>query len=168
MIGLSGSVNPERRVSRPVLVAAAAPACLVTLGVVVFMLFEMSGRTLFSEGPARNIAEAAALGSDSTVMRLLLAGDDPNRVVEVRPYAISSAIRRVSGVEAAVWSRSIELITLLDRFGAIGEGENRRRLTCLAADLRVEDVIEYLAPNGASGCEAGRVVAEIEARSREQ
>jgi hypothetical protein len=166
--GLSGSVNPERRVSRPVLVAAAAPACLVTLGVVVFMLFEMSGRTLSSEGPTRNIAEAAALGSDSTVMRLLLAGEDPNQVVEVRPYAISSSIRRVSGVEAAIWNHSIQLITLLDRVGTIGEGENRRRLTCLAADLHVDNIIEYLAPNGASWCMPGQTVAEIEARSREE
>jgi hypothetical protein len=166
--GLSGSVNPERRVSRPVLVAAAAPACLVTLGVVVFMLFEMSGRTLSSEGPTRNIAEAAALGSDSTVMRLLLAGEDPNQVVEVRAYAISSSIRRVSGVEAAMWNHSVELITLLDRFGAIAEGENRRRLTCLAADLHLENILKYLAPNGASWCVPGQTIAEIEARSREE
>jgi hypothetical protein len=89
-------------------------------------------------------------------------------VVEVRPYAISSSIRRVSGAEAAVWSRSIELITLLDRFGAISEPENRRRLTCLAADLRVEDVLEYLAPKGAAWCVPGQVVAEIEARSRDK
>ena len=160
-------MSPDRRVSNAVLVAAAAPACLITVAMIVFMLFEVSGWTLSSEGGVRNIAEAAAIGQDATVMRLLMAGEDPNRVVEVRPYAISPAIDRVSGVEAAVWSRSIELITLLDRFGAIGEGERRRRLTCLAADLHVEDVLEYLAPNGASWCEAGRVVAEIEERSRE-
>jgi hypothetical protein len=155
--------------SLPVLVATAAPACLVTVGVIVFVLFDLSGRTLFSEGQPRNIAEAAALNSDSTVMRLMIAGEDPAQVVDVRPFAISSAVRRASGLEAAVWGNSLELITLIDRAGAIGDGENRRRLTCLAADLRHEDIVEYLAPNGASGCEEGRVAAEVEARTpREQ
>jgi hypothetical protein len=169
VIGLSSSASPEPRISLPVLVAAAAPVCLVTLGVIVFSLFELSGRTLSSEGPPRNIAEAAALNGDSTVMRLLKAGEDPARVVDVRPFAISSAVRRVSGVEAAVWAQSLELITLFDRAGAIGEGEKRRTLACLAADLGHEDIVEYLAPNGAPECEAGRAVAEVEARTpREQ
>jgi hypothetical protein len=152
-----------------VLVAAAAPVCLVTLGVIVFVLFEWSGRTLFSEGLPRNIAEAAALNSDSIVMRLMIAGEDPSRVVDVRPFAISSAVRRVSGLEAAVWGHSLELMTFFDRAGAIGDGEHRRRLACLAADLGHEDMVEYLAPTGAPECEAGRMVAEVEARTpREQ
>jgi hypothetical protein len=148
----------------PVFVAAAAPACLVTLGVIVFVLFELSGRTLSSEGLPHNVAEAAALNNDSTVMRLLNAGEDPSRVVDVRPFVISSGVRRVSGLEAAVWGNSLELIAFFDRAGAIGDGE-RRRLSCLAADLRREDIVEYLAPNGAPECEAGRALAEVEART---
>jgi hypothetical protein len=45
----------------------------------------------------RNLAEAAAMGSDSEVVRFLQAGEDPRRLVEVRPFAISSSIRRVHG-----------------------------------------------------------------------
>ena len=165
MTGLSSSTSPEARISLPVLVAAAAPVCLVTLGVIVFVLFELSGRTLFSQGLPHNIAEAAALNNDSAVMRLLTAGEDPGRVVEVRPFVISSAVRRVSGLEAAVWGNSLELMAFFDRAGTIGDGENRRRLTCLAADLRHEDMVAYLAPNGAPPCEAGRALAEVEART---
>jgi hypothetical protein len=157
-------VTSEPRVSTPVLVAAAAPACLATLAMIVFALFEISGRTLSSEGPLRNLAEAAAMGSVSEVVRFLQAGEDPNRLVDVRPFAISSAIHRVTGLEAAVWHRSAQLMQLLDRTGAIGDGETRRRLTCLAADLRVDEIVEYLSPNGASWCVPGQMVAEIEKR----
>lgn len=154
----------EGRVSTPALVAVAAPVCLATLAVIVFVLFELSGRTLSSDGPTRNLAEAAALGSISEVVRFLQAGEDPNRLVEVRPYAISSAIRRVTGLEAAVWHRSAELMRLLDRTGAIGDGETRRRLTCLASDLRVDEIVEYLAPQGAPWCVPRQMIEEIEAR----
>ena len=115
------------------------------------------GRTLSSEGPLRNLAEAAAMGSVSEVARFLQAGEDPNTVVEVRPFAISSGIRRVTGLEAAVWHRSAQLMQLLDRTGAIGDGETRRRVTCLAVDLRVEEIVEYLAPDGASSCVPGQI-----------
>lgn len=150
--------------SAPVLLAAAAPVVLATLAVVVFMLFEWSGRTLSSEGPTRNLAEAAAIGSLSEVVRFLQAGEDPNTLVDVRPFAISSSIHRVTGLEAAVWYRSSELMQLLDRAGAIRDDETRHRLTCLATDLRVEDIVKYLAPDGATPCVPGQVVAEIEAR----
>jgi len=161
-------VISEPRVSTPVLLAAAVPVCLATLAVMVFVLFEISGRTLSSEGPMRNLAEAAAMGSVSEVVRFLQAGEDPNRLVDVRPFAISSAIHRVTGLEAAVWHRSAPLIQLLDRTGAIGHGETRRRLTCLAADVRVEEIVKYLAPDGASWCVPGQMIAEIEARSRDE
>jgi hypothetical protein len=155
-------------VSPLVLFAAAAPVCLATLAVTVFVVFELFGRTLSSEGPLRNLAEAAAMGSVSEVVRFLQAGEDPNTLVEVRPFAISSAIHRVTGLEAAVWHRSAQLIELLDRTGAIGTGDTRRRLTCLAADLRVEEIVKYLAPDGASWCVPGQVIAEIEARSHDE
>ena len=156
-------MTSEPRASTPLLIAALAPVCLATLAVIVFVLFEMSGRTLWSEGPLRNLAEAAAMGSVSEVVRLLQAGEDPNKVVEVRPFAISSAIRRVTALEAAVWHRSAQLMELLDRTGAI-DGDTRRRITCLAADLRVEEIVKYLAPDGASWCMPGQMIAEIEAR----
>jgi len=154
----------EPRVSTPVLIAAAAPASLATLAVVVFMVVEWSGTTLSSEGPTRNLAEAAAIGNVSEVVRFLQAGEDPNRLVDVRPFVISSSIRRVTGVEAAVWDRSAELIQLLDRSGALADAASRRRLTCLAADLRADDIVKYLAPDGAPWCVPGQVIAEIEAR----
>src|SRR5262245_580078 len=174
--GCSGSVisdqavktASEPRVSTPLLVAAAAPVCLATLAVIVFVLFEISGRTLSSEGPMRNLAEAAAMGSVSEFVRFLQAGEDPNKVVDVRPFAISSAIRRVTGLEAAVWHRSSQLIELLDRTGAIGTGETRQRIACLAVDLRVEEIVTYLSPDRAPTCVPGQTVAEIEARSRDQ
>jgi hypothetical protein len=150
-----------------VLIAAAAPVVLATVAVVVFVVFELFGRTLSSDGPTKNLAEAAALGSVSEVARFLQAGEDPNQVVDVRPYAISSSIRRVTGLEAAVWHRSAQLMKFLDQAGTIRDSETRRRLACLAVDLRVDEIVEYFSPDGAPSCTPGDGVAAIQARSGE-
>ena len=38
----------------------------------------------------------------------------------------------------------------------IGQCTAFRALACLAADLEIDDVVEYLAPDGVASCEPGR------------
>ncbi len=135
--------------------------------VVVFSASELFGYTLWSYGPTVNLAEAAALGSASEVVRRLDAGENPARLVAVRPFAISSSVTRVTALEAAVWSRSAELMQLLDRTGAIADGETREHLSCLAKDLRVEEIVEYLSPKGPSQCVPEQALKVVVARSLE-
>ena len=67
--------------------------------------------------------------------------------------------------QAAMWSRQVEMIKLLDREGVIHDGEERASLTCLAVDLEIDDVVEYLAADGPSRCEAGEALARVTART---
>jgi hypothetical protein len=148
--------------------AVAAPVVLTTLGILVFSALELRGRTPLSYGPMRNIAEAAALGHASEVLRLLAAGQDPNRVWTVRRDMISSTITEVTALEAAVWSRREQMIELLDREGAIVGQDARRHLACLAADLPnpVEEIVEYLSPEHTEGnCVPGEALARVVERS---
>ena len=155
------------RPSRVPLIAAAIPPCAATFALIVFVVLESFGHTISSEGPLRNLAEAAAMGSISEVVRFLSAGEDPNRIVTVRPYVISSSVTRVTALEAAVWHRSAELMKLLDRAGAIVDRDTRDHLTCLASDIRVDEIVNYFAPKGTPHCVPQEALNAIVERSRE-
>jgi hypothetical protein len=70
-----------------------------------------------------------------------------------------------NSAEAAMWSRQLELVQLLDDQDTITR-EDRSALACLAADLKVEDVAEYLAPEGTGHCVPTQTLERIIARSR--
>ena len=133
--------------------------------VVGFAASEALGWTPLSYPPPANVAEAAAYGLGSEVRRLVIAGQDPRAVYPVRPDAISSAIPRATGLEAAVWGRSERLIRMLDRMGLI-DAPTRRHLECLAEDVRAEDIREALAQSAASVCEPGMAYKLVEERGR--
>jgi hypothetical protein len=128
-------------------VCTAALPVLVTVALGWGVL--ASALTLPGAGDAPlNMAEAAGLGSAADVLRRLGLGEDPRAVLPVRPDVISSSVLRASAVEAAVWSRQVELVKLLDRWGAF-EGDGRSRIGCLARDLQAEDIAAYLGASDA-------------------
>ena len=147
--------------------AAAGPVVLATLLVSAFSGLDLAGHTPLSIGPARNIAEAAALGQASEVLRRLRFGEDPNRVWPVRKEIISSTITRVTALEAALYSSKSQLVELLDRQGAIVGEEGRRHLTCLASDLGVTDVVQYLSRKQPAHCTPGEALAVVRHRSED-
>jgi hypothetical protein len=104
------------------------------------------------------------MGRLSEVARLLRNGEDPRRIVEVRPHVISSSVTRVSALEAAVWHRSAALIGLFDRAGVLNDVATRGHLMCLAHDLNAEEIVQYFRPHGLH-CEPDDTVAAIAARS---
>lgn len=144
----------------------AVPLVAVTAGVAVFSLVELSGGTPFSLGPLRNVAEAAGMGNGAEILRLLRAGDDPQRVWPVRPEIISSSVTQATALEAAVWSRRREIIDLLNRQGALADPEVRRQVYCLASDLDVDEIKEYFSPAPVPACEAGQTLARVLERTR--
>jgi hypothetical protein len=146
--------------------AIAGPAMLATVMIVLFSGLELLGRTPFAVGPFRNVAEAAGMGAASDVLRMLGNGDDPNRVMPVRGEIISSSVKQATALEAAIWSRRRELIELLDRRGAIVDASIRQHLACLAADLDARDIVEFLSPGRAPGCERGRALDLVLERTR--
>lgn len=105
------------------------------------------------------------MGAPSEVLRLLPL-EDPNRVWPVRGELISSSITRVTGLEAAVWSRRRELVEMLDRRGVIVDAETKQHLICLASDIGALDLVEYLSRGRPSDCLRGRAVEVVLERSR--
>ena len=150
-----------------VAVALCAPLCVAAAGLIWVAAGERAGATPFAGLVARNSAEAAALGRAGDLLRFLRRGEDPHHVYAVRPDVISSAILQATTVEAAMWSRQLELVQLLDREGVLGDGDERHELACLANDLRVDDVVEYLAPAGIGDCEPGHALERVVARTSE-
>jgi hypothetical protein len=144
-------------------IAVALPPMVAVAAAAVFAVLEAAGNRSITMTPA-NIAEAAGLANASEVLRLLRSGEDVSRVMPARPDIISSAIPRITALEAAVWSRHVELVHMLDHEGVI-LGDERRRLACLAADLDIGDIVEYLSPKAPPDCLAGQVEQEIRGRA---
>ena len=145
------------------ILALALPPMVSVAAVALFAALEAAGNQSITMAPV-NVAEAAGLANASEVLRLLWSGEDVSRVMPTRPDIISSAIPRISALEAAVWSRHVELIHMLDDEGVI-PGDERRRLACLAADLQIGDIVEYLSPEAPPACVAGQVEQEIRGRA---
>jgi len=147
-------------------VAIAGPVVVATLMIVAFSGLELLGRTPFAVGPFRNVAEAAGLGAASDVLRMLGNGEDPNRVMPVRGEIISSSVKQATALEAAIWSRRLELLELLDRRGAIVDMQSRRHLACLASDLSALDIAEYLSRHTSPDCVRGHELDLVLQRTR--
>ena len=152
------------RFERACILALVLPIVVVTLGAVGVTAGERAGlRPLAGLSPV-NGAEAAALGRAGEVFRFLRAGEDPHRVQPIRPEVISSSVLAATTLEAAVWSRQLEMIQLREREGAITSAD-RRPLACLATDLDVEDVARYLSPDGSPPCDEGDGIERVMART---
>ena len=162
---LSPTESKPTRVDPLLAIAALAPVCAALVPVAAFIGSEMRGSTLLSYAPPANVAEAAALGLGSEVRRFMVAGEDPRAVYPVRPDAISTAITRATGLEAAVWGRSQRMVRMFDRMGLIDQAA-RRHLVCLAADVRSEDVRETLASSETPACEPGAAYELVRERSQ--
>lgn len=147
------------------MLALLIPVCSAT-GVMLFVAFgERVGAAPFGGLAPQNSAEAAGWGRAGDVLRFLRSGEDLRQVYDVRPEFISSAVRRATALEASMWSRQIELVRLLDQLAPFNEKE-RAALACLAADLKIDEVVEYLAPDGIGHCESGNALERVLARSR--
>jgi hypothetical protein len=147
------------------MVALCAPAWLVIAGIALIAAGERMGGTPFAGRTPANSAEAAAMGRAADVLRFLRAGEDPGRVYQVDPEIISSSVRQATVLEAAIWSRQVALVRLLDAEGAITSSAERGSLACLAVDLAVADIVAYLAPGGTGQCVPGQAYERVVART---
>ena len=159
--GLAASV----RSSTSLALAVVIPAASATLAVLTFSGLELAGHTPFSYGPPRNVAEAAATANAAEVLRLLRAGEDLNQVWPVRRDIISSQVPRATALEAAVWSKHVQLVRLLDRRGAIANREIRFQLACLARDIRSQEIVDYLIVPASPPCVSDEAFRAVVARS---
>ena len=138
---------------------------LVTLAAIGIAAGEGVGYSPLSNGGAANAAEAAALGNASDLLRLLALGEAPDQVQTLRPEIISPQVLRATPIEAAIWSRQLILVRLLDQQHVIVGESSRHHLACLARDVQVPDVADYLAPGGVGVCGVEEGLARVLART---
>jgi hypothetical protein len=144
--------------------AIAVPAVIATVGLVLLMLGARAGVEALGTRP-RNVAEAAATGDAAEVLRMIQTGEDPTHVYPVRDWVISSSVPYATGLEAAMWSRTLPMIRLLDDRGFIGDPQTRHHLACLAQDLVIPDIAAYLSKGDAASCRHGEAYAQVLARA---
>jgi hypothetical protein len=152
------------RLSAALALALLAPIGVTTVVVAWVSASERLGGHPFAGLQPYNSAEAAALANAGELLRFMRRGENPHAVYPVRPEVISSAILRATTIEAAMWSRQLEMIKLLDRETVIRDDE-RARLTCLAVDLQIDDVVEYFGTEQASRCTPGQALGAVTART---
>jgi len=145
--------------------ALVSPLAAATIVLAALAIGERTGRPLFAVDAARNSAEAVALGDAAAVVRFLQAGEDPQRVYPLRPEAISSSVLRATTLQAAVLSRRVEMVILLDHAGTLREPALRQELACLAADVNQPGIAVVLVPSGAD-CMPGAALKRWLDRSR--
>jgi hypothetical protein len=161
----SASAARTARIGLEAWLALAAAPFVSLLLLAGFAVSETLGHTPLAYPRPVSLAEAAGMGRGAEVLRFLQQGADPEAVAPVHPDIISSSITRVTALEAAVWSRRVELVRMLDRHHPFDHAQ-RAHLACLARDIETADVAEYLGGSNAGACEPGATVRAIEARSR--
>lgn len=144
--------DAPRGIGRGLAIAAVAPPVLAFALVFAVGAAERTGGSLFRAAAPANLAEAAAAGRGDEVVRRLRAGEALDRVYAVRPEATHSPLTRATPAEAAVWSRQLLMVELVDGEGGI-PAARRPELACLATRLELRDIADYLAPAGAGPCE---------------
>jgi hypothetical protein len=144
----------------------AIPPLLVTAGLLVVAVGEPVAPALFDTYRPANAAEAAAAGEAADLLRRLQLGeDDPRRMYDVRPQFISTSVQHATLLEAAMWSRREQMFVMLDRAGLLEDEATRRELACLARDLSLPEIAEYLERGGTVACEPQQALRRVQART---
>lgn len=100
------------------LLIAAAPAALLALTRVVFLVLAVWGIHPFWRWEPLNLAEAAALRDRGEVARLLAEGEDPNATYSVRRGVVRESAMQMTPMAAALTARRDEIVQLLLDGGA--------------------------------------------------
>lgn len=146
----------------------AVPACVVTAALLGVAAAEQVAPGLVDYYRPGNIAEAAAAGNAAEVLRRLHGGEDPRREYVVRPQFISTTVQHATMPEAAMWSRRVQMFVMLDRAGVLASDASRRELACLAEDLSLPDVAEYLSGEEPPACEPQQALNRVLAKTPEE
>jgi hypothetical protein len=142
----------------------ALPPALAVSGVLVVAAAERAGFAPLAYPPPSNSAEAAA-DKNAASMLQLVSRERPGTIHRLRPGALSDGIVMATTAEAALWSREVEMIQILDRQAAVPtDPDERARLACLALDLGAEAIAVYLV-GSVPMCESGAALLRMRARS---
>lgn len=104
--------------SRRLLIVASAPAAVLAIARVVFLILAIWDIHPFWMWEPLNLAEAAALRDRGEVSRLLREGQDPNATYLVRRGFVRDYAMRLTPIQAAQATRRDEIVQILTDAGA--------------------------------------------------
>lgn len=130
---------------------ALPPWCVALPPALVAILFALSGvsallagRPLVWPPQELTLAEAVGLRDQGEVVRLIANGADPNA-----RYAVHNVFREdehiaMTAFEAAVVTREVYMMMLVENYGGIVDARNGAVLQCLAQALDADDVRQFV------------------------
>ena len=92
------------------------------------------------------LSEAAALRDNGEVVRLIDAGEDPNKAGAVRAELLRNDALVVTPLEAAVGIDRPDIIEVLLDNGAVLDAMTWTHLMCFATSIEADEAIDFLEP----------------------
>jgi hypothetical protein len=135
--------------SRAAAFALAAPGCVVAAASVVALLMAAVGRYPMWPHQNVNLAEAAGVGDEAEVSRLIENGTDPNARYPVRGGLIFAVPVQLTPLEAATAADDDRMVTRLLLEGAHVDARTWSYLRCIAGGADVPRLLDELRPAGA-------------------
>jgi len=127
------------------------PWCITVPPALVALTFAFSGLIALLAGrpvlwPQEEITLAEAVGwrDRGEVVRLIASGADPNVRYAVRNVFREDEYLAMSPFEAAVITREVYMMSLVEDYGGVIDARNGAVLQCLAQALDADDVREFV------------------------
>jgi len=120
------------------------PGALLILATAVMLLGLPFGIDPLWRVEPLTLAEAAALRDNGEVMRLIAAGEDPNKAGTVRAELLRNDALVVTPLEAAVGIDRPDIIEVLLDNGAVLDAMSWTHLMCFAASIEADEAVEFL------------------------
>lgn len=126
------------------LLALALPGTLLILATAVMLFGLPFGIDPLWRVEPLTLAEAAALRDNGEVVRLIHAGEDPNKAGPVRAELLRNDAQVVTPLEAAVGIDRPDMIDVLLENGAVLDGATWTHLLCFAKSIEADEAIDFL------------------------
>ena len=136
----------------PVPMALAAPGCLVTAGLIAWLVLAPFDRHPMWVQSEVNLSEAAAARDLGEIVRLIEASENPDVARDIRPGFLAATTVRATPLEAAVASRDVESVRVLLMNGATMTGDVWHHLRCNTEDDEMRDFLDRRRPAEALDC----------------
>jgi hypothetical protein len=134
-------------------IAMALPGAFLIVATALMLIGVLFGVDPLWRVEPLTLAEAAALRDNGEVVRLIDAGEDPNRAGTVRAEFLRNDPLTITPLEAAVGSDRVDIMEVLLEHGARLDPATWTRLMCFATAIEADEsraLLEQRRPDGAS------------------
>jgi hypothetical protein len=125
-------------------IAMALPGAVLILATAVMLIGLPFGVDPLWRVEPLTLAEAAALRDNGEVVRLIEAGEDPNRATTVRADFLRNDALTITPLEAAVGSDRVDIMEVLLEQGARLDAATWNHLMCFATAIEADESRAFL------------------------